>query len=162
MSTNDSISQFVTFVIDNNYYGINILDIKEIQSEFSITPVFHASNEVLGFVNLRGQIYLIIDIRVILGKEKIQKTEFDLVEEKLVIFKESLGDPFGIIVDHIGDVEEIDNDMIETFKSLTDSKNEDLKNLSTLELVEGISRLDDKLLILLRSRNLLNTIENKH
>jgi chemotaxis signal transduction protein len=79
-----------------------------------------------------------------------------------VIFKESLGDPFGIIVDHIGDVEEIDNDMIETFKSLTDSKNEDLKNLSTLELVDGISRLDDKLLILLKSRNLLNTIENKH
>ena len=61
--------QFCTFWISGRHLGVDVLDVKEINSEINLTPIFHAPKEVIGYVNIRGQIYLILDLRLILGFE---------------------------------------------------------------------------------------------
>lgn len=59
----DHKQQFCTFELADRLFGINILDIKEITQEAQYTTVFHASQRVQGYVNIRGQIHLVLNMR---------------------------------------------------------------------------------------------------
>ncbi len=80
--------QFCTFWLSGRLFGVQILDVKEIHPEVAITPIFHAPRTVKGYVNIRGQVYLILDLRPMLGFESCE------VDRKscLVIFKTTVGE----------------------------------------------------------------------
>ncbi|MBF0525581.1 MAG: hypothetical protein HQK56_10850, partial [Deltaproteobacteria bacterium] len=42
--------QFCSFWLSGRLFGVDILDVKEINSEITFTPIFHASKEVKGYV----------------------------------------------------------------------------------------------------------------
>lgn len=92
-----NISRYVTFKLDDNLAGMNILDISEIVPCTRISPVPQAPDFVLGLINLRGQILAILDIGVLLGMEKRVVGK----ESHFIIFKHK---DTGFIVDRIGDV----------------------------------------------------------
>ena len=58
---------FCTFRVDGRLFGVDILDVKEVTAETTFTRVAHAPDEVLGLVNIRGHIYLALDLRRLLG-----------------------------------------------------------------------------------------------
>jgi len=145
--------QFCTFRIAEHIFGINILDVKEINAESDFTPIFHAPPAVKGYVNIRGQIYLILDLRLILG---FKSKELDK-SSRLMLFKPNVGESFGVLVDQIGDVVKVRESEIE----------EDLKNIQNdseilkkngLNLEMGVCKLKDRLIVILNSRNLLKSI----
>ena len=105
----DLTKQYISFWIENKRFGIDILDVKEIYSDVSVTPIYHSTEDIRGYINIRGEIYLVADLRKILG---LQKT-FINVEEKLIIFKDMLFESFGIVIDKIADVVNINNNEIE-------------------------------------------------
>lgn len=144
--------QFCTFRISGRLFGVNILDVKEINPEAYFTPIFHAPREVKGYVNIRGQIYLILDLRLLLGFESKVVDE----SSRLVLFKPEVGDPFGILVDRIGDVVEVDETQIED--SQEGSEKDEHRSQ---ELRDGVCKLGEELLVVLNSRNLLKNINNK-
>ncbi|MDH5637536.1 MAG: chemotaxis protein CheW, partial [Nitrospinota bacterium] len=62
--------QLSTFRLNDRLFGVDIQDVKEINTEVTFTQIFHASKEVRGYVNIRGQIHLVLDLRILLGFEK--------------------------------------------------------------------------------------------
>ncbi len=152
--TDGETRQICTFTIDDRLLGIDILDVKEINTETRFTPIFHAPREVRGYVNIRGQIHLILDLRRLM----------DLPEKpvddgsRLILFKPRVGDNFGILVDQIGDVLDIQGDMIEDRRK-TDRGAPDGDDRRTLEMGSGVCKLEDGLLIVLEAENLLQRIE---
>jgi len=74
MSTNrraktdsDEIMQWVTFHLENETYGINVMQIQEVLRYTEIAPVPGAPNYVLGIINLRGNVVTVIDTRARFG-----------------------------------------------------------------------------------------------
>lgn len=141
--------QFCTFWLSGRLFGVQILDVKEIHPEVAITPIFHAPKEVKGYVNIRGQVYLILDLRPMLGFES---KEIDR-KSCLVIFKNTVGDPFGVLVDQIGDVVEISSDQIEA----GDGGGQD--KMGAAGMVHAICKLPQSLLVVLDARKFLGSIE---
>lgn len=149
--------QICTFNIDDRRLGVDILDVKEINTETECTPIFHAPREVKGYVNIRGQIHLILDLRLLMD---LSEKSVD-AESRLVLFKPNVGENFGILVDRIGDVMEIRGDMVEDRRK-ADEGAPDAGDRRTLEIGGGVCKLEDGLLIILDSRQLLGRIESSH
>lgn len=145
--------QFCTFRIAERLFGVDILDVKEINPEAVFTPIFHAPKEVEGYVNIRGQIYLILNLRLLLGFEK--KAVDDA--SRLVLFKPKVGEPFGILVDSIGDVVDVDVAQIEDHDKNKQGLSKSGKRKSA-DLWDGVCKLEEGLLVVLNSRNLLKNI----
>ena len=55
--------QFLTFTLQNEEYGIEILKVQEIKGFSKITPIPNAPLFVRGVMNLRGTVVPIIDLR---------------------------------------------------------------------------------------------------
>jgi len=147
--------QFLSFYIDKSFFGIEILDIKEVNLEFELTPIFHAPEGVRGFVNLRGQIYMIIDLRKSLGI-----TNQPSQNEKLILIKDHIAGQTGIIVDDIGDVISVELDQIE-LSIANNSNKEELENIANKNIVHGVCKLKNKLMIILNANNLLDMLKNR-
>jgi len=59
----DPILQWVTFKLDNETYGINVMQVQEVLRYTEIAPVPGAPSYVLGIINLRGNVVTVIDTR---------------------------------------------------------------------------------------------------
>jgi purine-binding chemotaxis protein CheW len=151
----DQTRQYITFWIENKRFGICILDVKEIYSDLVITPVFHAAEDIRGYINIRGEIYLVADLRKILGLQK----NFINVEEKLIIFKDLIYESFGIVVDRISDVITINDTEIEKFS--TDEGGEMHESYllgNEHKIVGGICKHEAGLIILLDGKTTMQSI----
>ena len=97
--------------MNGRLFGVDILDVKEVTAETTFTRVAHAPDEVLGLVNIRGHIYLALDLRRLLGMPATVVTG----DSRLVLFKPSVGNAFGVVVDEISDIQTVDASRIESF-----------------------------------------------
>jgi chemotaxis signal transduction protein len=136
-------------MIKGALYGVNILDVKEISPDVDITPIYHAPKEAKGYVNIRGQIYLILDIRTTLGYEE---KEIDN-DSRLVLFKPSVADPFGILVDKIGDVVSAMSTQVEK------TKVSDPETASGADVMDGVCKLEKSLLVILNPARILGSMK---
>ena len=137
--------QFCTFWVAGRLYGVDILEVKEINSEIEFTPIFHAPEEVKGYVNIRGHIHLIIDMRLLLGFERHDNVD----TSRIVLFKPDVGESFGVFVDKIGDVVEVDQEEIEDRHVEESSQKEDAEHQTTsVDLTAGVCKLDGGLLVI--------------
>lgn len=89
--------QFVTFKIDENLMGIDILGIREINRILDITPVQHVPDYVRGLINLRGQTITVFDIGVRMG---LSPREISSRSHNIILKQDGVG----FLVDDIGDV----------------------------------------------------------
>ena len=60
---NDEVLQWVTFKLENEVYGINVMQVQEVLRYSEIAPVPGAPVYVLGIINLRGNVVTVIDTR---------------------------------------------------------------------------------------------------
>ena len=145
--------QFCTFRIHGRLYGIDIQDVKEINPGVDFTPIFHAPESVKGYINIRGQIYLLLNLRRILGFED-QAMDKD---NRVVLFKQTVGEFFGIQVDHIADIMTVEAGQIENRRKQDQVLSEGDERRGA-DIADGICRLKQELLVIINARNLLNTI----
>lgn len=97
--TANSSEQYVTFLINNETYGIEVLRVKEIVGMTSITPVPNSEKYLKGVINLRGIVVPVIDLRL---KFNIPEKEYDAFTVILILeHRETL---VGVIVDSVSDV----------------------------------------------------------
>ena len=152
--TPGSIKQLCTFRLAGQLYGVDILDVKEVNPETGFTPVFHAPRVVRGYVNIRGRIHLVLDLRRILGFADREVDE----QSRLVLFKPTVGESFGVLVDGIGDVVEVDEQDIES-GGLADEDVPGVEDPEHGEITSGVCRLAERLLLIVNARNLLKTVD---
>ena len=145
--------QFSTFRLAERLFGVNILDVKEVTQETVFTPVFHAPSEVKGYVNIRGQVHLVLDLSLLLGFEETKVSD----SSRVVLFKPTVGDNFGVLVDAVGDVVEVDEKSIENRrKDENTDKPSDQRRVS--EIGVGVCKLEKELLIVLNAVNMLKAV----
>lgn len=150
---NSQIYRFCTFRLSDRLYGVNIEDVKEINTEVNYTPIFHAPQEIKGYINIRGQIYLLLDIRRIFG---FVEKEIDELS-RVVLFMPYVGEPCGILVDRIDDVVSVDEQMIENRRK-NEKKAPDGIERRAADVGEGVCKLENELLIILNAKRLLNSL----
>ena len=110
--------QFVTFWIDQYLFGVNILNVREINSHTNATPVPLAQEAIRGLINLRGQIFTLLDLRFLLGLGHLRLT----ADTQNIILKtgtdnnasgDNASDRVGFMVDKIGDIITVDDEELE-------------------------------------------------
>jgi purine-binding chemotaxis protein CheW len=138
----------VTFRLDGRLFGTDVLHVKEVSTPPPITPVPLAPAAVRGYVNLRGQIHLVLDLKRMLGTG----TAAPGPDARLVLFKPVLGDPFGVLVDRIGDIVALHPEQIEESEG-------DVGSAGEGGLLSGIAKLEGELLVLVDARKLLPHVE---
>lgn len=153
MNAPSAARQFCTFRLGDRLCGVDILEVREVNRETTFTPVPHAPPEVRGFVNLRGHIHLVLDLRRLLGLEAAVVGP----DSRLVIFKPQVGEAFGVLVDAIADIVEVPADAIEHWQG--DVPEATLR--SGGELIAGVARLAGDLLVILHGRRLLPAVESR-
>ena len=155
---NDKI-QLCSFWISSRLFGVNILDVKEVSNDIAITPVFHAATSIEGYMNIRGQIHLVVDIRQYFGFEKNANN----ANNRVVLFKQSVDEPFGILVDKMDDVISVDVSLIEERRNKknenSDFKGSD-KRTAYGEMTSGVCKLQNGLLVVLNAKGILQAVEN--
>ena len=94
--------KFLTFFLDREEYGIEILSVREIIGLLPVTPVPQTPYYVQGVINLRGQVIPVVDLRLKFDMEPIDSTE-----ETCIIVVQTGGAQLGIIVDKVSEVLDI-------------------------------------------------------
>ncbi len=104
--------KYLTFVLNDEEYGIGILKIKEIIGMMPITSIPQTPEFVKGVINLRGKVIPVVDLRLRFGMEAI-----DYNERTCIIVVEIEGQTgtvmIGIVVDAVSEVLNIKGEDIE-------------------------------------------------
>lgn len=100
--------QLCTFVVAGRTYAVDVLSVREVNPDIALTAVPHTLGTVRGLVNVRGQVFLILDLQ-----QAIRGSAAEILPTtRLVLFKERIGTAFGILVDRVGDIITIRPDQV--------------------------------------------------
>lgn len=138
--------QCVTFRLDDEVYGINVMLVQEVLRITDIAPVPGAPNYVVGIINLRGNVVTVIDTRMRFG---LPSREMD--DATRIVIIETEHQTVGIIVDSVSEVVDIYSNEIETAPNVG--------NDETARYIDGVVSRGDELLILVDLNKLLTDDE---
>ncbi|MDD3618918.1 MAG: chemotaxis protein CheW [Desulfobulbaceae bacterium] len=145
--------RYCTFRLSGRLFGVDIRDVKEINTEINITPIFHAPREIKGYINIRGQIYLLFDLRAIFS---LPEKDLDK-DSRVVLFMPEIGNLCGILVDSIEDVISVGEDLIENRRRQEREAPDGIERRNA-DIGEGVCKLRDELLIILNAERLVRSI----
>ena len=100
--------QYLTFILAEESYGIDILKVQEIRGWVPVTKVPNAPSFVRGVMNLRGAIVPVIDLRLRFGLESVEYTKTTVVIV-VTVRSEQGGRIVGMVGDGVSDVLNINN-----------------------------------------------------
>jgi purine-binding chemotaxis protein CheW len=140
------ILQLVSFKIGNEEFGVNILNVQEINKMTQITKVPNAPEFVEGVINLRGRVIPVINLRTRL---KLEKKESDKDTRIIVVDIEK--NTVGFIVDGVSEVLRIP-------VSITEAPPEIVAGVDS-EFIKSVGKLEDRLLILIDLDKILSNKE---
>ncbi len=95
----DDSTQFLTFLIDDQEFGLELSRIQEIRGYAPVTPIPNVPPHVRGIMNLRGTVLPVIDLRMKFGLEPMAYTSFTVIVIAMIGEKMA-----GLLVDAISDV----------------------------------------------------------
>lgn len=145
--TDTELLQLVTFVVGSEEYAIPILAVQEINRMMQITKVPQSPEFVEGVINLRGKIIPVIDLRRRFGMPIDQETG----DERIVVVEVNSGGDtrvIGFTVDRVNEVLRISPEIVDPAPGMVTGSESDY--------VQGVGKLDDRLLILLSLDRLFN------
>ena len=136
-------TQFCTFFVNGLFFGVEVLKVQEVIRYQGMTRVPLAPPMIQGLINLRGQIVTAIDLR---RRLELAPRDTDQLPMNVVV----RGDDgaVSLLVDEIGDVVEIQDDIYER-------PPETLKGVAR-ELVQGVYKLKERLLLVLDTEKTIN------
>ena len=94
--------KYLTFVLANEEYGLEILKARETIGMMDITAVPRTPDSIKGVINLRGKVIPVVDLRLRFGLESAEQTE-----ETCIIVVDVGAVEMGIIVDRVSEVLDI-------------------------------------------------------
>ncbi|MEM4576410.1 MAG: chemotaxis protein CheW [Candidatus Nezhaarchaeales archaeon] len=148
----------VTFKLGNEQYGISVQNVREIIKAKSYTKIPNAPPYFEGVINLRGQILPVINLKKLL-KGDTSSTNFSEnnrddksrdPQQARIIIAELDEESFGLLVDQVIGVMQIDKDSIAPLPSYVMSGEH--------PVVDSIIKSGEDLVMLLDIRNLLSKV----
>jgi len=143
-SSQDTISQVVSFRLANEEYGLNIMRVREIILMGEITKIPEAPSYIEGLINLRGKVIPILDLRKRFGLEATPPCD----QTRIVVVNTGEGVTFGIVVDAVTEVMRVDPAQVEPPPT----------GLSGLDrsYIHGLFKQQERIMILLNMENVLS------
>ena len=138
--------EYLTFRLDQEEYGIDILKVQEIRGYEPPTRIANAPGFIKGVVNLRGTIIPIVDMRLKFNCAKVEYNSFTVV-----IILSLRSRVVGIVVDSVSDVMELPTESLKAAP--------DVDSAIGSESVLGLGSLGDRMLILLDIEKLMSGMD---
>jgi len=105
--------RLITFQLENEVYGIEVRNVREILLINQSFPVPGAPYFVAGITNIRGNVLTIIDARKRLSLPDVDLTKESCKEDARMIVMESGEDTAAVLVDSVSDVIDVDEKSID-------------------------------------------------
>ena len=99
--------QFLTFLLEDQEYGLEIFKIREIRGYAPITPIPNVPPHVRGVMNLRGTVLPVVDLRMKFHLQPVEYNKFTVIVIATVADK-----TVGLLVDAVSDVLTVELDAI--------------------------------------------------
>ncbi len=138
--------QLVTFGLGEEEFAVDILKVQEINRMMSLTRVPSSPPEVEGVINLRGKIIPVVDLR-----RRFSLPPAERSAQSRIVVVEVHGRVIGFVVDRVSEVLRISRSIVEPAPAMVCSVDSDF--------IEGVGKLEDRLLILLDLARLFNTAQ---
>ncbi len=144
--SNGNVGQFVTFSLEAEEYGVEILKVQEIIGYPGFTKVPNMPPFVKGVINLRGSVVPVIDLRI---KFNMAERAYDKFTVILILeVKERI---IGAIVDAVEDVIALSQEEMQATPDFSSGVKADF--------IEAMGRRGEKLIILLDIDRVLSDVE---
>ena len=146
-SVSDEVIQWVTFKLDEEIYGINVMQVQEVLRLPEIAPVPGAPSYVMGIINLRGNVVTVIDTRKRFGLPHIEPDD-----ATRIVITEVDNQVIGILVDSVAEVVNLRSSEIETTPNLGEDN-------ESSRYIQGVHSKNEEILILIDVNKLLSESE---
>ena len=138
--------EYLTFRLDQEEYGIDILKVQEIRGYEQPTSIANAPAFIKGVVNLRGTIVPIVDMRL-----KFNCAQADYNSFTVVIILNLRDRVVGIVVDSVSDVMELSAENIRSAP--------DVESAIDNGCILGLGSVGERMLILLDIEKLMSNAD---
>lgn len=137
--------QLCTFFLEGLFFGVEVEKVQEVIRYQEMTRVPLSPAVIAGLINLRGQIVTAIDLRHQLG---LSARTSEALPMNVVIRRDD--GPISLLVDEIGDVVEVDEQLFEHPPDTLDGQRR--------EFIRGVYKLKEQLLLLLDSDKAMSVV----
>ncbi len=127
--------QMVIFTLHGQYYGIDIAEVESIIKMQSITRLPQVARYTIGLTNLRGKVLPVFSLRRRFGLPDQEENK----DSRIVVIRLERGEA-GLLVDSVSEVSTILRENI--------APAPDIATSSANRYIQGIARLEDRLVIL--------------
>jgi purine-binding chemotaxis protein CheW len=128
--------QFATFELDGHLFGIEVTEVQEVIRYQPMTRVPLAPKEILGLINLRGQIVTAMDLR-----RRLALPDRPAGQLPMNVVVRTADGWVSLLVDEIGDVVEVTDTAFER-------PPETMTGVAR-SMIQGAYKLEDRLLLVL-------------
>ena len=135
--------EFVTFRLNQEFYGINIQNVENIEKVLPITRIPYTMDYIKGVVNLRGIIVPVVDLRARFGLDKRAHTD-----ESRIIIVNLEDNKIGMLVDSSSEVLQIAEEDIDAAPNVRKEINN--------EFVKNIGKKNGRIIMLIDLHKVLN------
>lgn len=145
---------FLTFMLGDVTYAVDVCSVREILSCETITAVPRTAPYLKGVMNIRGTVISVIDLRILFGMEITKKDE----ESSIIVSEINIpGEPemiFGFIADDVESVIGLD--------SIIDAGGSASLDMMHNEFIKQVGRFGDKFVLILDIPKIITSIENEN
>jgi purine-binding chemotaxis protein CheW len=141
-------SEFISFAIGDDQYGVNIMAVREIKEWSNVTPLPKQPDYMRGVLNLRGVIVPILDLRCRFGQGLTAATPMHIV-----LIVQVAGRQIGLLADRVLDIVSFDKSQIQPVPKVVESER--------IDFLSGLAVTDGEMLALIDLDHLLPAMPAK-
>lgn len=142
-----NIREFVTFRLNQEFYGININNVENIEKVLPITRIPYTEKHIKGVINLRGIIVPVVDLR---ARFDLEPREANDESRIIIINTEEM--KIGMLVDASSEVLQISEDDIDASPNVRKEHDN--------EFIKNIGKKDGRIIMLIDINRVLNIDES--
>jgi len=128
-------SELLTCRVGEQWLGLQVKQVREVVTPQPRTEMPLAPDAVMGLINLRGRVITQLDVRKVVGLPARESDNF-----RVAIVETLSGEDFGLVMDEVGEVIELDPDMYEQTPKTLDRVWQDVS--------DGVLKQDERVLVL--------------
>lgn len=144
VSKGNAAREYITFRIGSQFYGVDIMSVREIRGWTPATPLPRAPAYVRGVINLRGIVLPIIDLADRLGFAPAEPTP-----RHVIIVAQTGRHVVGLLVDAVSDIIAVPADKVQATP--------DVGSEAARAFVLGVMALDDRMISLIALESVMPT-----
>jgi len=149
--------KLVAFLLNEEYFAIDVHDVKEVFVPDTITPIPQAGDYTAGVINYRGLVVTVIDLkrRLLVEEQRKKRREYLDDDERNYILMVTIGKTtVGLLVDYVEAVITVSDENIQTSV-------EGISTSQSSTFIEGIVKTDIGLVVLLKTQGIFSDFDLK-